>query len=487
MRVLTFEEHSSVLATWWSLPRRPRTLIYLDAHLDLQQLSPKRLRRILDCTTAQQVAELGKPHHLFPDQGFSYSLEDFLYPAHRLGMIERIIWVAPPRVHAGYTAATLERLQQMDGVEFDELLSFQRFPHGWIAGRLLDIELTICDYRQLAQMALPADSLIDIDIDFFIDVPADAPWERPRDVFRAIAALPLKPELVTISRSVSSGFTPLRYRFFADHLAALFEQRQADSDHFERLFDVDALCRATALEATASQCRSELELHPDCPATWHLLSLASSNPQEAQAAQQQAAALCPAYEASILREACEFPCRNLALDLSTVRALENRFVARQRSPADDALTWAALGLLHCHLGRVEAARACYRHTTSHFSHHADLAIALANALIQARRPDEALPFLEVAAESDKTAAGAHMLMGSILAGAKEVAKAQLHLQAASARAPAWMQVLELRSVLHAVAGELQAAAELRQCCQKMRQQARGFAERLGAPRQGSSA
>src|SRR5262245_8582669 len=102
MRVLTFEEHSSVLASWWSLTRRQRTLIYLDAHLDLQQRSPKRLGRILDCTTAQQVAELGKPHHLFAAGGFSYSLEDFLYPAHRLGMIERIIWVAPPRVQAGY-------------------------------------------------------------------------------------------------------------------------------------------------------------------------------------------------------------------------------------------------------------------------------------------------------------------------------------------------------------------------------------------------
>jgi tetratricopeptide (TPR) repeat protein len=371
-------------------------------------------------------------------------------------------------------------------------------PHGWIAGRLLGIELTICDYRQLAQMELPADSLIDIDIDFFIDVPADAPWERPLEVFRALAALPLRPEAVTISRSVSSGFTPLRYRFFADHLAALFEQRQADSDHFERLCEIDALCRAAALETAASQCRSELEHHPDCPATWHLLSLASSNPQETQAARQHAAVLCPVYEASVLREACEFPCRCLPLDMPTVRALENRFVVGQRSPADDALTWAALGLLHCHLGRVEAARACYRHTASHFSHHPDLAIALANALMQARRPGEALSFLEAAAESDKTAAGAHMLMGSILAGAKEVAGAQVHLQTASALAPAWMQVLELRSALHTAAGELHEAAELRQRCHKMRQQAREFAERLheavgpagasiGARRQGSSA
>jgi arginase family enzyme len=39
MKVLTFEEHSSVLAMWWGLGSHPRTLVYLDAHLDLQQLA----------------------------------------------------------------------------------------------------------------------------------------------------------------------------------------------------------------------------------------------------------------------------------------------------------------------------------------------------------------------------------------------------------------------------------------------------------------
>src|SRR5262245_4353796 len=115
MQVLTFEEHSSVLEAWWRLPRRPRSLVYLDAHLDLQQLAPARLRRLRECTTAQQIAALRKPHHLYPDQGFSYSLEDFLYPAHRLGLIERIFWVAPPHVNTGYSQAAFERMQQMDG------------------------------------------------------------------------------------------------------------------------------------------------------------------------------------------------------------------------------------------------------------------------------------------------------------------------------------------------------------------------------------
>jgi tetratricopeptide (TPR) repeat protein len=480
MQVLTFEEHSSVLATWWSLERRPRTLVYLDAHLDLQQLSPPRLRRLEGCTTAQQVAELNKPHHLYPDVGFSYGLEDFLYPAHRLGLIERIIWVAPPHVNTGYTQANFERLQQMDGVQFEELLSFQRTPQGGIEGHLLGVDLAICDYRQLGQMALPSNSLLDIDIDFFIALPADTPWASPHAVFDAVAALPLSPELVTICRSVRSGFTPLRYRFLADHLAALHEGRTADGSHFDRLFDLDALQRAGALEAAASGCRSELELHPNCPATWHLLSLSSSHAPEAQASQQRAAALCPAYEASVLREACEFPCRSRPLDVSAVRALERRFVAGRHGAAKDALTWAALGVLHCHLGRIEAARECYRQTTRHFPTHPELASALGSALMQARRPSEALPFLEAALTDDKTAAGAHMLLGCMFANEKDGAQAQAHLQAASALAPAWTQVLDLRSALHAAAGQHQEASRLARRCSEWRRQAQQLAQRVRA-------
>jgi predicted Zn-dependent protease len=285
---------------------------------------------------------------------------------------------------------------------------------------------------------------------------------------------------VTISRSVGSGFTPLRYHFLADYLAALFEVRAADCGHFERLIDIASLCRGNTLDDAVSACRSELELYPDCPATWHLLSLAANLPEEAVTYRDWSAELCPAYEVSVLREACEFPARGLPLDLATVRALENRFVAGQRSAAEDALTWAALGLLHCHLGRVESARECYRQTTRHFPSHAVLASALANVLIRARRPKEAIPFLELATINDKTAAGAHMLLGSALTNAGDLANADVHLQAASALAPAWTELMELRGKVLAAAGQAQAAASLRQQSSSRRQQALRAVERLRA-------
>ena len=87
MSASVFEEHSAVLAHWWHAGARARTVVYLDAHLDLQHISADRMRRLVECTSAERVAALAKPHHLCPDRGYSYGLENFLYPAVRLGLI----------------------------------------------------------------------------------------------------------------------------------------------------------------------------------------------------------------------------------------------------------------------------------------------------------------------------------------------------------------------------------------------------------------
>ena len=91
MKALIFEEHSSVLPLWWEGREQARTVIYLDAHLDLQHISTERIARLAGCRTVEQVRSLEKPHFLSRDEGFSYSLEDFLYPASQLGLIERVM------------------------------------------------------------------------------------------------------------------------------------------------------------------------------------------------------------------------------------------------------------------------------------------------------------------------------------------------------------------------------------------------------------
>ncbi|MFM6052080.1 MAG: hypothetical protein ACKPA7_10635, partial [Sphaerospermopsis kisseleviana] len=112
-------------------------------------------------------------------------------------------------------------LESMEGVSLEDLSSFQMVDN-MLTGKLLGLDMVACQYTDLVNLELPADSLIDIDIDYFVELPADEPWIDPQAVFTVLKQLPLTSDFVTLTRSVSSGYTPLRYRFFADYLAALW-------------------------------------------------------------------------------------------------------------------------------------------------------------------------------------------------------------------------------------------------------------------------
>ena len=475
MTVLILEEHSSVLPEWWRRRLRARTLIYLDAHLDLQYVSPKRLLDLEQCTTAEAVKRLEKPHHLVPDRNFSYSLEDFLYPAHRLGLIERLIWVTPPHVKTGYSRAILDRLQQMDGVLMDDLASFRTASEGWIEGRLLGLAITICNYRQLESMGLPADSLIDIDTDYFVTVPGDEAWVNPRDVFEVLDRLPLKPELITVSRSVSSGFMPLRYRFFADYLAALWENRHQDAAHFEQVFRLERQLRGGDVPAALTGCKRELDRHPRCAATHYLLSLGEQDPEQAAEHQRQAEESCSGYRPDVLRSACEIPNRQLPVGPSTMLALEKQLTETRDNPEKLALAQVALGLIYCAGGQVARACALYQQGAQHFQHHPELALEIGKRLLGSDRADM---FLTAALLDDKTRAAAHVFLAHSHARRGSLLHAVEHLETAHQMTPAWPQVLSMLAELHQKLGNEQRAQALQTQYRHQQRQTELLAQRL---------
>jgi tetratricopeptide (TPR) repeat protein len=443
VRVLTFEEHSSSLVHWWRERTHPRTVIYLDAHLDLQFVNDERLHRLQDCTSAQQVEALGKPHHLQPDGPFSYSLENFLFPAARLGLIDRLVWVAPPHVQTGYSRDNFDRLCQMDGIRLDELGSFKKAAGGWIEGRMLGLDVALCDYRQLERMPLPADSLIDIDIDFFVALPGEEAWVDPRAVFEVLRRLPATPPFVTIARSVESGFTPLRYRFFADYLAALWEERPGDSDHYERLYHLDCRLRAGEREAVLADSRQESESHPNCAATWYLLSLAEKDRERAAIFQSQAASISAAYRPNLLRSVCAIRSRRIATSLAEVRALQNQADNALLNSADRWLIEVEFGLIYAAFGQQAAAVNCYRRATRLGGDHPELALEVAKLFMESGQRVPAVPLLRKGLEDDKTRTAARLLLAQIDLTQGLLEEARQHLEQASAIAPAWGQLLDL--------------------------------------------
>lgn len=450
VKALVFEEHSSVLPRWWSERARARTVVYLDAHLDLQYVNAGRIRRLAQCTSAEQVAALEKPHDLCPDGEYGYSLENFLYPAARLGLLGRLIWVAPPHVRTAYADQVIGQLRRMDGLMPEELASFKRVDGGF-EGRLLGLDITLCDFRHLERLALPADAVIDIDVDYFVKVPGDEPWIDPREVFDVLRALPLATEHMTVSRSVSSGFTPLRYRFVGDYLAALWEGRAEDAEHYARLFELDRRLRAGERETAAHGLGEEAARRPDCAAGWHLLGLAQVDPAEAERCLSRAARISAAYAPNVLRAACEIRHRRLTIDRARLMRLGRELKAL--APAEQGLGYAALGLLCCAVGDLKSALDCYRSASATLGAQSQLALEIARLLLAAGRADETVEFLTIALDDDKDRSAAHGYLAFVLRRGGELERARSHLEQAHRAAPCWDEPLNGLVQLHRELGE----------------------------------
>ncbi|MES2015496.1 MAG: hypothetical protein V4484_03290 [Pseudomonadota bacterium] len=449
-----FEEHSQVLAHWFGIGARGATLVYLDAHLDLQFIDPARIARLAACTDAGALAQLESTHCLSPDRSACYGIEDFLYPAAQLGLLQRVVWVAPPHVLRGGMAMALRALVQMEGVSIADLESFHVVAGGAIEGRLLGVDLTICVLGQLASLALSGPLLVDIDADYFVAVPADTVWASPPRVVSALRQVAGAKADVTIARSVSSGFMPLRHRFIADYLAALWEGRAADAQHWERLLDLEH-------HPSEAGYAEQLACRPGCAASNHALALATTDPVARATLFEKAAQLDRAYGADLLRRLGEYRARRLRLDLTTVRELQREVEACQLDAARRAIAWIALGHLYIVCGRVEQASACDAASLLlQQGGHPELALEIAKLHVAAGQFNAALACLERAAADDETRVGAWLYMAECAHAMGQHQRAtDVALRAARA-APAWPLVPQRMAAFAGARGDAVQAGSL---------------------------
>lgn len=460
MRATIFEEHSSVLAHWWGVGLRAATLVYLDAHLDLQFIEPARLERLRGCATAEELSRLESRHPLDPDRSACYGIEDFLLPAARLGLIARLVWVAPPHVMRVAASGALRGLQQMEGVTLEELETFHRTAGGWIEGRLLGLDLVLCELAQLPQLDLRGPVVADIDADYFVRVPEDVVWTEPVEVIATLQAIPgLAPEL-TIARSVGTGFLPLQHRFLADQLAALWEGRQDEAGHWQLLLDQERHWQSGRRADALAGLQRALDRRPDCAASCYAYGRVSADAEVGRRYRARAATLDPAYADDPLRRLGEFRARFKRLELATVLALQREVTALHDSAARQATAWVALGHLYASFGCLEDALACDEQSRRDSAGHPELALALALLRITRGESSAAVGLLERAAVDDETrvAAWLHLAECAFARGAHAEAR-RLGLLAQRA-APAWPLVLQRLGAYAQARGDTQEARHL---------------------------
>jgi hypothetical protein len=380
-RATLFEEHASVLPHWFGLGLQGATLVSLDAHLDLQFVDGTRIARLRACSDAAGMAALQSPHPLSPERG-CFGIEDFLYPAAQLGIIRRLVWVAPPHVLQAGIEAALAMLQQMEGVTLDQLESFHRAPQGWIEGRLLGLDVVIGELEQLAQLELAGPVAVDIDADYFVVVPDDRVWADPAQVVACLKRWLGGDVDVTIARSVGTGFLPLEHGALADRLAALWEGR-TDAAPAAQLSGADDLIRRLG----------------------------------------------------------EFRARCKRLDRAMGLSLQREVTALRDTPERESTAWTALGLLHTGFGRLQDAMACHTQALRRGPGHPDLALEIAKLQLAAGRLDDAAALLRCAAADDETRVAAWFELSRCAAAAGALNDAWRWACTAQAAAPAWPQLL----------------------------------------------
>lgn len=385
--VLLYEEHCSVLADWHARRYQGQTLVYLDAHLDLQHISETRLSKLANAANIDAFKALEKPSHFIPDNDYIYGLENFLYPAFKLGIISQLVWVAPPHVPVELSIQVLSFVQQMDGVQFEELTSFKQTPNGWYEGKLLGLPITVCRLEQLKDLSLPDHYLIDIDTDYFVSLPEDKAWIDPQSVFDTLSAIDGNSAMVSISRSVSSGFMPFQYHYFADYLKSLWEKETTLSDHYLRLFNSENYPTINAYDP--------------------------------------------------LRHAGEIVNRFLDISPDDIQALDSGL--RQSSTGR-----AAMGMVYVKLGRIQEAITCYQ---EYGKPHPQLALSIAQQLRNSDAYSLREDLLKTALLEDSSATLSHLLLAEIYYSQKNYTLAEHHLLEVMNRAPSWLEPLEKLAIL----------------------------------------
>ncbi len=438
-----FEEQSSSLAVWWARHEAPRTLVYLDAHLDLQKTGDDSLASLKACTSLQQVQALETPHHLNPSSRYAFGIENFLYAAHRLGLIDRLIWVAPPHVPRHYSAALVDYVQQMDGISFDELTGFRRLGRNAMRGTLLGLDITICDYDDLDSLDIDKNYYLDVDIDYFVVVPADRLWIDPAVVIGGILNQLGNPLLATISRAVSSGYTPLAFRFVGDYILGLLSGRQDEVNYYRTLTSAIFAIDRGNFDRARSECRQLIKARPGLASAYYILAIITDDSMERSQLLNAARVNDKAFDFDFACEIIGLLHRKKNLDSDKIKQLALKIDDLDRDSSQREQAEVALAQVYSASGNLEGARALLAGLRGDYADHEDVLLLIAERqLMDPSRRDQNKEMLGIVGKGVKNATAAQLHLADLEYKDKNYRAALEHYESAQKRAPAYMRPLE---------------------------------------------
>jgi tetratricopeptide (TPR) repeat protein len=274
------ENHDQAWHIWREAGVKRRVLVHVDAHHDMWWIDDNRY----------------------------ITIANFICPALKEDVVREMYWIVPDgtlKSPVGRSSILKQVKSVVKGYKGD-LRRIEVTPTS-ITVPVIGKKLSVSTMDSLAPIGEPV--LLDIDVDYLViprvahnhaDRHADRPWCWPAELLDKIRSVHLRADLVTIAYSVEGCYTPLRWKYLGDELAARL--RRPGDDHALAGFRllrtaIDSFRRGNFDDAETACCEAATLLPQSAAPHYHLalLDAERGRAEEAQRHSRKARELDPTY------------------------------------------------------------------------------------------------------------------------------------------------------------------------------------------------
>jgi hypothetical protein len=255
-RVVLIENHDEAYSLWYNSGVIGRILLNADIHYDMWWI---------------------------PQNG-QITIANYTYPCLKKGMIREVFWVVPDQSWetSSNRKALLRHLREIVKAYPGSKSTFV-VENKCVSAVVLGKPLTICSVEGLPP--IDEEVLLDLDVDYLMipyvcygkggDKHGAVPWCWPEQQLSRLAARRIRTDLATVAYSVEGGYTPLRWKYLGDELAALLRGEDPAGPllkGMQRIRQGATAAADRAFDLPEERYREATDLLPDVAAPHHHLA-----------------------------------------------------------------------------------------------------------------------------------------------------------------------------------------------------------------------
>jgi Flp pilus assembly protein TadD len=275
--VIPIENHDRAYHAWREAGVHDRILVHIDAHHDLRYRGDKA----------------------------PLTIGNFISSAIADGIVRQVYWIVPdPTWKSSDDRRAIAKQVRRLIDQYPGLRQPLRLAPDRMSTTLGSVPVVVGALACLPAFDQPV--LLDVDTDYLAvahvyyesDGHLQLPWCWPEALVARLTTAGVRTDCLTIARSVEGGYTPLRWRYLADELAARLQSPGDDVRGFEHMRAGAEAAQAGRLADAEDQFRQAATALPHSAAPHYhraLLCLQDGRPDEARSAFERAVAIDPAY------------------------------------------------------------------------------------------------------------------------------------------------------------------------------------------------